>query len=182
MMGHQRQRSGGSTRGGGHSQPASQQQPFIHPSPALQHQQQAATLHRLQARIVARTATVAEEITLAEQRRRAAVAARLAALRPVPEPEPEAEAVIAWRRCVATVGEERGGTWGAQRRALVAVYAATLAQPERDPTEVMLDAGGTMRALFVAATAVAIVSFAALLLAYVGSRFVFEVLLHRSVV
>jgi hypothetical protein len=95
-------------------------------------------LRTLSARIDVRASVVAHSLTDGEARRRAWLGEAQRLTEPEPEPEPS---VLAWRRCVATIGAERGGTFGQQHRALTALYRDALRQPERDPTTVMLDAG-----------------------------------------
>lgn len=50
---------------------------------------------------------------------------------------------FAWSRCVGTAGAEAGGDWRDQVWALKDLYAA-LGQHGRDPTEVMVQAGGVV--------------------------------------
>lgn len=93
------------------------------------------------AELEVRTSVVHHRLRLEEMRRRAAY--QQVDCAPVPEPEPEPEpnpAVLAWHGCVAAIGLERGGTWGQQFRALTKLYRETLGQ-NRDPTDIMLDAG-----------------------------------------
>jgi hypothetical protein len=89
------------------------------------------------AKLEARTSVVHHQLRLEDLRRRAAYQQVDSAPEPEPEPEP---AVVAWHRCMAACGAERGGSWGQQHRVLTRLYRDALGQ-NRDPTDIMLDAG-----------------------------------------